>query len=61
MKDRERLDLLKEVAGTSMYEKRREESLKIMRETKSRREKIDEVIEYIDKRLSDLEEEKDEL
>ena len=61
MKDRERLDLLKEVAGTSVYEKRREESKKIMRETNARRTKIDEVIAYIEKRLSELEEEKEEL
>jgi structural maintenance of chromosome 3 (chondroitin sulfate proteoglycan 6) len=61
MKDRERLDLLKEVAGTSVYEKRREESKKIMRETNARRTKIDEVITYIEKRLSELEEEKEEL
>ena len=61
MKDRERLDLLKEVAGTSVYEKRREESKKIMRETNARRTKIDEVIAYIEKRLSELEEEKEGL
>ena len=61
MKDRERLDLLKEVAGTSVYEKRREESKKIMRETNARRTKIDEVIAYIEKRLSEFEEEKEEL
>eukprot|EP00940_MAST-03C_sp_MAST-3C-sp2_P002423 g2423.t1 len=61
MKDKERLELLKEVAGTSVYEKRRQESLKIMRDTNNRREKIDEVIVYIEKRLGDLEEEKEEL
>lgn len=32
-KDAERLKLLKEVAGTSVYEERRKESLKIMEET----------------------------
>ena len=36
MKDRERLDLLKEVAGTRVYETRRAESLKIMDETGER-------------------------
>lgn len=61
MKDRERLDLLKEVAGTSVYEKRRAESRKIMRDTDARRVKINEVIEYIEKRLSELEKEKEEL
>ncbi len=61
MQDNERLDLLKEVAGTSVYEERREESLKIMHYTHLRREKIQEVITYIDTRLSSLEEEKAEL
>ncbi len=61
MQDNERLDLLKEVAGTSVYEERREESIKIMEDTQMRREKIQEVISYIDTRLSSLEEEKAEL
>jgi structural maintenance of chromosome 3 (chondroitin sulfate proteoglycan 6) len=33
MKDSERLDLLKEVAGTRVYEERRQESLKIMQDS----------------------------
>ncbi len=33
MKEGERLNLLKEVAGTKVYEQRREESLKIMEDT----------------------------
>lgn len=33
MKDRERLDLLKEIGGTRVYEERRGESLKIMKDT----------------------------
>lgn len=33
MKDAERLDLLKEIGGTRVYEERRRESLKIMYET----------------------------
>lgn len=33
MKDRERLDLLKEIGGTRVYEERRRESLKIMQDT----------------------------
>lgn len=32
MKDSERLDLLKEVAGTRVYDERREETMKIMKE-----------------------------
>ncbi|CAL5868068.1 uncharacterized protein PFLUO_LOCUS2291 [Penicillium psychrofluorescens] len=61
MKDSERLVLLKEVAGTQVYEARRAESLKIMNETNSKRAKIDELLDYINERLAELEEEKDEL
>ncbi|KAI5289915.1 Structural maintenance of chromosomes protein 3 [Ascosphaera aggregata] len=61
MKDSERLDLLKEVAGTQVYETRRAESLKIMNDTTNKRAKIDESMEYINERLAELEEEKDEL
>ena len=61
MKDSERLLLLKEVAGTQVYEARRAESLKIMHETNSKRAKIDELLDYINERLAELEEEKDEL
>lgn len=61
MKDSERLVLLKEVAGTQVYEARRAESLKIMHETNSKRTKIDELLDYINERLAELEEEKDEL
>jgi structural maintenance of chromosome 3 (chondroitin sulfate proteoglycan 6) len=61
MKEKERLELLKEVAGTKVYEDRRLESLKIMQETQSRREKIQEVITYIEERLAELDDEKEEL
>lgn len=61
MKDAERLNLLKEVAGTQVYEARRTESLKIMTETNNKREKIDELLDYIKERLAELEEEKAEL
>lgn len=61
MSDKQRLDLLQEVAGTRVYDERREESLKIMEETDAKREKITEVIDYIEKRLAELESEKEEL
>ncbi|KAB8230958.1 chromosome segregation protein SMC [Aspergillus alliaceus] len=61
MKDSERLNLLKEVAGTQVYEARRAESLKIMHETNNKRSKIDELLDFINERLAELEEEKDEL
>lgn len=60
-KDAERLELLKEIAGTRVYEDRRAESVKIMDETDQKRTKIDELLEYIDDRLQELEEEKKEL
>ena len=61
MKDAERLTILKEVAGTQVYEARRAESLKIMTDTNNKRIKIDELLEYINERLGELEEEKEEL
>ena len=61
MKDGERLTLLKEVAGTQVYEARRTESLKIMAETNNKRAKIDELLTFINERLNELEEEKEEL
>ncbi|KHJ35646.1 putative chromosome segregation protein suda [Erysiphe necator] len=61
MKDAERLNILKEVAGTKIYEARRLESLKIMAETDNKRAKIDESLNYIKDRLAELEEEKEEL
>jgi structural maintenance of chromosome 3 (chondroitin sulfate proteoglycan 6) len=61
MKDTERLTLLKEVAGTQVYENRRAESLKIMTDASNNRSKIDELLKYINERLAELEEEKEEL
>lgn len=61
MKEKDRLNLLKEIAGTQLYEDKRAESLKIMNETNNKREKIDELLAYIKERLSELEEEKEEL
>lgn len=52
---------MKEVAGTKVYEQRRTESLRIMAETDAKRGKIDDLLEYIDTRLAELEEEKEEL
>ena len=57
----ERLALLKEVAGTRVYEQRRAESLRIMADTDAKRGKINELLDYIESRLAELEEEKEEL
>mmetsp|Transcript_7907 Transcript_7907/g.33278 ORF Transcript_7907/g.33278 Transcript_7907/m.33278 type:complete len:1220 (+) Transcript_7907:138-3797(+) len=61
MSERERLELLKEVAGTRVYEERREESVKLIKDGESKMEKTNELIEYINERLAELEEEKEEL
>lgn len=59
--DDERLELLKEVAGTRVYEDHRQESLKILEETATKQAKITELLGFIDERLVELEEEKEEL
>ncbi|PNS21829.1 hypothetical protein CAC42_427 [Sphaceloma murrayae] len=61
MKDSDRLNLLKEVAGTQVYESRRQESQRIMEDTDNKRAKIDDLLQFIGERLSELEEEKEEL
>ncbi|PHT79981.1 hypothetical protein T459_18033 [Capsicum annuum] len=53
MKDSERLDLLKEIGGTRVYEERRRES--------NKRKQIIQVVQYLDERLNELEQEKEEL
>ncbi|KAI9351904.1 RecF/RecN/SMC [Pilaira anomala] len=60
-KDEDRLKLLKEIAGTRIYEQKRVESNKLMQETQSKRAKIEEVLTYIEDRLNELEAEKTEL
>ncbi len=47
MKDHERLELLKEIGGTKVYEGRRKESLKILQETDNRRSRILEVVRHM--------------
>ncbi|KAF1961017.1 RecF/RecN/SMC protein [Byssothecium circinans] len=61
MKDEERLNLLKEISGSNVYEKRRTDSLKLMSETENRCERIDDLVNDINLRLSELEGEKKEL
>lgn len=59
--DAHRLKLLREVAGTRVYDERREESMAILKETEGKIEKIEEFLKTIEDRLSTLEEEKEEL
>ena len=48
--DSQRLKLLREVAGTRVYDERREESKTILKETESKREKIEEFLKTIEDR-----------
>lgn len=61
MTDAARLSLLKEIAGTKVYEERRKESLRIMNDTEIRRREIEEVVTDMEERLENLREEKEEL
>ena len=61
MTDLARLNLLKEIAGTKVYEERRKESLRIMNETEIRRKEIEELVKDMEERLDNLRAEKEEL
>ena len=57
----ERLELLKEVAGTNVYDDKRAASLRQMAEAEAQRAQTVDVLAYINERLAELESEKDEL
>lgn len=59
--DSYRLKLLREVAGTRVYDERKEESKNILKETDGKVDKITEFLKTIEDRLKTLEEEKEEL
>ncbi|KAM7284567.1 structural maintenance of chromosomes protein 3 [Ixodes scapularis] len=59
--DSQRLKLLREVAGTRVYDERREESKVLLKDTEGKRTKIEDLLKYIEDRLQTLEEEKEEL
>jgi structural maintenance of chromosome 3 (chondroitin sulfate proteoglycan 6) len=61
MSETERFQLIKDVAGTNIYDSRRNESTEILVETEARRVKIDEAIGQLDTRLHELEAETAEL
>ena len=61
MKDADRLAMLKEVAGTSVYDAKRTESIRILEENEGKRKHVDEVIAYLDERLGELGTEQKEL
>lgn len=56
-RDGERLKLLKEVAGTEVYENKRSRSLNTMAETQTKREQIDESLGSIREQMEELERE----
>lgn len=61
MEEKQRYELLKDVAGTRVYEARRRESEGVLQETQARHVKIDESIGQLDSRLKELEAESCEL
>lgn len=60
-RDTERLKLLKEIAGTRIYDSKRGESRNLMVQADTKRQKVKNVIEYFTERLEELREEKEEL
>jgi len=60
-RDNERLKLLKEIAGTRIYDSKRGESRNLMVQADSKRTKVRMVIEYFTERLDELRAEKEEL
>ncbi|KAK7201824.1 adaptor complex protein (AP) 3 delta subunit 1 [Novymonas esmeraldas] len=61
MSEEERYQLIKDVAGTKVYEARRAESERILAETKGKQTQITEAIRDLEKRLKELEAETAEL
>uniref|UniRef100_A0A7S4I268 Structural maintenance of chromosomes protein n=1 Tax=Odontella aurita TaxID=265563 RepID=A0A7S4I268_9STRA len=61
MSDAERLQLLKEVAGTTVYDEKKAESLGKMEENRSSIDKIRDILTDIESRLDELRGEKEEL
>ena len=59
--DPQRLKILREVAGTRIYDERKEESRVLLRDTENKLEKIIDLLKYIEERLQTLEGEKEEL
>jgi len=59
--DSHRIKLLREVAGTRVYDERKMESQTILKDTQSKRDKINEFLKTIEEKLGTLQEEKEEL
>jgi structural maintenance of chromosome 3 (chondroitin sulfate proteoglycan 6) len=61
MNEAQCLDLLKEVAGTKVYDERRKESEKIIEETHRKRQDVEQVMERIKERIAELDRESEDL
>ena len=61
MSDAERLRLLKEVAGTTLHDEKKGESLARMEENRTSIDKIKDTLEYMEDRLEELRGEKEDL
>lgn len=61
MKEELRYEIIKEVAGVRLYDERRAESDKLLQESETKKSKIIETLTYIEERLSELEQERQEL
>ena len=61
MSDAKRLELLKEIGGTKVYEERRRDSKEVMRECEGKRQAINDLVAQLDARLAALELERKEL
>eukprot|EP00485_Elphidium_margaritaceum_P001061 CAMPEP_0202695504 /NCGR_PEP_ID=MMETSP1385-20130828/9085_1 /ASSEMBLY_ACC=CAM_ASM_000861 /TAXON_ID=933848 /ORGANISM="Elphidium margaritaceum" /LENGTH=1300 /DNA_ID=CAMNT_0049351543 /DNA_START=93 /DNA_END=3995 /DNA_ORIENTATION=- len=60
-RDHERLQLIKEIAGTRVYEQNRAESKKLIHDADNKRHKVQLIIDYFEERLDELKQEKEEL
>ncbi|GIL90194.1 hypothetical protein Vretifemale_17882 [Volvox reticuliferus] len=61
MSDAQRMELLKEIGGTRVYEERRRESLRILQEADSRGQQIKSMLSEIEEKLRELDTERTEL
>lgn len=61
MSAEDRLELVKDIAGASLYDDKKADSLKLLDETEGKMQKVGEVIESLAQRIGDLEIEKDDL
>ncbi|QDZ18462.1 structural maintenance of chromosomes protein [Chloropicon primus] len=61
MTDKARLELLKEVGGTKIYEERRKESLDLMKDAGAKKKEIEDMLNFFEDKVSELEGDKEEL